>query len=420
MEYTYAGSHEKSFKRPEPSITRLIGELVTGRRADESANGGECWNVAFAPDESRLAWSSGYRNIVLIPWNRYKNCLQSEDNLDEEGGQLFTDRIEVDCNFLVCCLAFGTSTPEGELVPSPSKCYWQRLDCTKHLVLATGHNNGRIRVWDPYNGRLVLELTDHRKPVTCLAFAPDGSLRLASGSDDGTIKVWDMSDDGNMFKTLTHHRHPVRSIAWSPDSKLLCSTGNKQKALLWNMEDYTLLYRLSGHYNDVLSCAFSPDGAIVATASADTRVVVWDTAIGEQIRELNHVSPQPGVIYMSGSNNSRVLSVSFSPQGCHLATVCSDGLLRYWDLSSEGEHMEGARAAPEGDSMLTSTFSPMGGALAVGYASGNVLFYSTPCQVPSLLHLSRMSIRRSFGDIVRSSGILLPHSIKPYLQYKQW
>lgn len=34
-----------------------------------------------------------------------------------------------------------------------------------------------------------MELTDHRKPVRCLAFGPDGSLRLASGSDDGTIKV---------------------------------------------------------------------------------------------------------------------------------------------------------------------------------------------------------------------------------------
>lgn len=38
-------------------------------------------------------------------------------------------------------------------------------------------------------GRLMLDLTDHRKAVTCLAFAPDGSLRLATGSQDGTVKV---------------------------------------------------------------------------------------------------------------------------------------------------------------------------------------------------------------------------------------
>ena len=39
------------------------------------------------------------------------------------------------------------------------------------------------------SGKLLLELTDHSKPVTDLAFAPDGSLRLSSASRDGTIKV---------------------------------------------------------------------------------------------------------------------------------------------------------------------------------------------------------------------------------------
>lgn len=38
-------------------------------------------------------------------------------------------------------------------------------------------------------GKLLLELTDHVQPVTALAFAPDGSLRLVSGSKDSTIKV---------------------------------------------------------------------------------------------------------------------------------------------------------------------------------------------------------------------------------------
>lgn len=117
-----------------------------------------------------------------------------------------------------------------------------------------------------------MELTDHLKPVTCLAFAPDGSLRLVSGSRDCTIKVmtivirfiyslqlyplriitvfplscvlsftfistggmiyqqvWDMFDDGNMFKTLREHPGSVRSVAWSPDGQFLCSTGDRQK-----------------------------------------------------------------------------------------------------------------------------------------------------------------------------------------------
>ena len=51
--------------------------------------------------------------------------------------------------------------------------------------------------------------------------------------------------------------------------------------MLWDMENYKLLFRLSGHNNDVLSCSFSPDGATVATASADTKVIIWDTHTGQ-------------------------------------------------------------------------------------------------------------------------------------------
>lgn len=413
MEYTTSGRYETEGE------ARVIGELITGRDGNDYAPGGESWSCAYAPDESRFAWSCGFRKVVILPWNRYKNCLQSDDSQDAEGYELFTEKISIDAGFPVTSLAFGTGTPEQDLVPIKRE-YWTRFDFSKDLILATGHSNGRIRIWDPYTGKLLLELTDHVQPVTALAFAPDGSLRLVSGSKDSTIKVWDMSDDGNMFKTLREHTGSVRSLCWSPDAKFLCSTGDKQKVLLWNMDSYNLAKRLSGHYNNVLSCSFSPDGAMLATASGDTRVIVWDTITGEQLRVLNHMNPPPGIIYMSGENNSVVRGVSFSPNGCHVATICSDGFLRFWNLMMEEDEPECMGSAMDGDSMLNCTYSPVGGAVAVGHASGSVVFFMAPPLVPSLLHLSRMSIRKSLGDVTTRQDVLLPHTLKPYLQYKQW
>lgn len=54
------------------------------------------------------------------------------------------------------------------------------------------------------------------------------------------------------------------------------------------------------------------------------------------------------------------------------------------------------------------------------HASGSVVFFLAPPVVPSLLHLSRMSVRRTMGDVTSRDDVNLPRTLKPYLQYKQW
>jgi WD40 repeat protein len=56
-------------------------------------------------------------------------------------------------------------------------------------VLASGGDNGGIRLFRPQTGQLLLALEGHRAVVHSLAFLGDGAT-LASGSGDGVVRLW--------------------------------------------------------------------------------------------------------------------------------------------------------------------------------------------------------------------------------------
>ncbi|XP_074016534.1 WD repeat and SOCS box-containing protein 1 isoform X2 [Numenius arquata] len=344
--------------------SRTVGELLAPTSPFDKKCGRENWTVAFAPDGSYFAWSQGHRIVKLVPWSQ---CLQNfllhgtknvansvstrlaRQNSDSGQKNKPCEHI-IDCGDIVWSLAFGSSVPEKQ-----SRCVnieWHRFKFGQdQLLLATGLNNGRIKIWDVYTGKLLLNLMDHTEVVRDLTFAPDGSLILVSASRDKTLRVWDLKDDGNMMKVLRGHQNWVYGCAFSPDSSLLCSVGASKAVFLWDMDKYSMIRKLEGHHNDVVACEFSPDGALLATASYDTRVYVWD--------------PHLGVILMEF------------------------GMVRFWRIDEEYP----VQVAPLNNG-LCCTFSTDGSVLAAGTQDGSVYFWATPRQVSSLQHLCRMAIRR--------------------------
>ncbi len=59
--------------------------------------------------------------------------------------------------------------------------------------LASGGQNGDVRLWDLFRGRERAAFSGHRGRVNSLSFAPDGKT-LASASADTTVLLWDVSE----------------------------------------------------------------------------------------------------------------------------------------------------------------------------------------------------------------------------------
>ena len=86
-------------------------------------------------------------------------------------------------------------------------------------------------LWEVAARRSLTSLRGHTGQAWDVAFSPDGRT-LASGADDGTIKLWNLASFQEAT-TLHGHRGPVSAIAFSPDGKHLASAGG-WAVRLWN------------------------------------------------------------------------------------------------------------------------------------------------------------------------------------------
>lgn len=63
----------------------------------------------------------------------------------------------------------------------------------------------------------------HVGPVNCVAFSPDATA-LATGGNDGVVRLWDAATR-TQTRQLIGHNEAVLAVAWNPDGTSLVSGG---------------------------------------------------------------------------------------------------------------------------------------------------------------------------------------------------
>ena len=127
-------------------------------------------------------------------------------------------------------------------------------------TIATGGDDGKIKVWSTYTGFCFVTFTEHSAPVSDVAFAKQGSV-LFTASLDGTVRAYDLIRYRN-FRTFTSPS-PVQfsCLAVDPSGEVVAAGSTDSfEVFLWSVRTGKLLDILTGHEGPISSLAFSPPG----------------------------------------------------------------------------------------------------------------------------------------------------------------
>ena len=163
-------------------------------------------------------------------------------------------------------------------------------------------------------------LDGHIDRVNSVCALGDG--RIASGSGDHTVRVWD-SASGVCLRVLEGHTSYVTSVCSLGEGRL--ASASDDKALrVWDAGSGACMHVLQGHTARVSGiCAIS--NLLLVSTSADKTVRVWDARNGAPIQVID-----PEVFGFPWW-----MQQVFNLFHGHLAFICSDNTVRFWELHNE-------------------------------------------------------------------------------------
>ncbi|XP_039273248.2 DNA excision repair protein ERCC-8-like [Styela clava] len=214
---------------------------------------------------------------------------------------------------------------------------------SSHNMIAVGTSDSSVYLADMRTGSNSHILRGHRHPILAVKWSVSKEYEVATGSEDNRILLWDVRQarghllsfdqhngkDRKSKKGSTAHNGHVNGICFSTDGLFMISTGTDNRLRLWNattgqntltnygriensykrpvqmsfntdsntvfvpsdrhvlhmnVQEGTLVKKLSGHFNRPTCCEFNPRNQEMYSGGQDGNILVWgapSTSIGD-------------------------------------------------------------------------------------------------------------------------------------------
>ncbi|CAN5551130.1 hypothetical protein BH10PLA2_BH10PLA2_15280 [soil metagenome] len=202
----------------------------------------------------------------------------------------------------------------GREIPVAPGPIWpaERIVASSGTGILVAYRNGPIFAWreaGETNSQLVNKSADGR---TCLS--TDGKLGAFAAPSE--ISVFEVSGDKQIARIAVGVKETrLQSLAVS--SQRVAGTTAERTLSAWSIPEGKLLWQIEGLGAEPGALQFSADGKVLAGNCVADTLVLWDAATGKELRRLVE----------SGAN---IVGWALSSDGALAATGHPDGIVRIW------------------------------------------------------------------------------------------
>lgn len=147
-------------------------------------------------------------------------------------------------------------------------------------------------------------------------------FRLASGAEDGKIRIWDLHKRKSAA-VLDSHVSVVRSLQYSPEERILVSGSRDKTLIVWDAESWKA-QRTIAALEDLESAGFVADGQIAYSGGEHGHVRLWSISTGQELT----AEQEPGF------ETDAIVDILYHASLPYLVSVHADQVLNFHSLRS--------------------------------------------------------------------------------------